>query len=60
MKKTYINPTMDIIEIEMQTIIAASVGFGSDSQPGGAATGREFDDDELFDLISDDPMKILF
>jgi len=36
MKKTYINPEMEIVKIETQQVIAASVGY--DETPVGAGS----------------------
>ena len=48
MKKTYINPAMEIVKIETQQIIAASLGMGDgDKAPGGA-------DSRFFDLNEED------
>ena len=47
MKKTYINPVMNVVKIETQMMLAASkttLGFGSGTQDGGAACSREFED----------------
>lgn len=50
MKKQYINPTMEIIEVVMeQAILTASVGFG-DPLSGDYAAAPEFDSE----LFSDD------
>lgn len=50
MKKTYINPVMNIVKIESQQQIMAgstqSMGIGSGTKDGGAACGREYDWDE--------------
>ena len=46
MKKTYINPEMEIIEIKMQQMLAAStLGINEEEVGGGSALGHEFDDD---------------
>ena len=53
MKKTYINPVMNIVKIESQQQIMAgstlSIGFGSENKDGGAACGREDDWDDWED-----------
>ncbi|MBQ7420218.1 MAG: hypothetical protein IJV17_05715 [Prevotella sp.] len=49
MKKTYINPEMDVVEIKMNNLIAASAGFGEGGVPCGGATSRE--DEELDDFL---------
>ena len=45
MKKTYINPTLEVIKIQTQQMLASSL-------PGGGSTdqnlSREFDDDDSF------------
>ena len=41
MKKTYINPEMNIVKIETQQMIAMSGGFGSGTKDGGDAASRE-------------------
>lgn len=49
MKKTYINPEMDIIKIQTQQIIAVSgvgIGKGSKDPTGADARGFDFDDEE--------------
>jgi hypothetical protein len=46
MKKTYINPEMEIIEIKMQQMLAAStLGINEEEVGGGSALGREFGDE---------------
>ena len=47
MKKIYMSPKMDVVEIKMhQSILTASGGFG-DPLPGGNAVAPEFDDELL-------------
>jgi hypothetical protein len=47
MKKIYMSPKMDVVEIKMhQSILTASGGFG-DPLPGGSAVAPEFDDELL-------------
>ena len=46
MKKQYINPEMEIVKIETQQIIAASLEMGAGTQPPSSADSRGFD---LFD-----------
>jgi hypothetical protein len=41
MKKTYINPEMEIIKVQTQQMIATSAGFGSGQKDGGVAAGRD-------------------
>ena len=49
MKKTYINPTLEVVEINTSAQLLA----GSTQIPGGGSTdqnlSREFDDDSFFD-----------
>jgi hypothetical protein len=49
MKKTYKNPTMYVVKVELQQMVAASGGFGSGTKPGGNAVAPEmlFEDDIL-------------
>ena len=46
MKKKYINPAMEIVKIETQQIIAASLGMGAGDKTPGSADSRFFDFDE--------------
>jgi len=46
MKKQYINPSMEVIKIETQQLIAASLGISSTGVDPISADGREFDFDE--------------
>lgn len=47
MKKTYINPVMDVVELKMSNALLAgsttSVGFSDTPAPVGEAVGREDD-----------------
>ena len=53
MKKTYINPEMEIVKIETQQIIAASVGFGSGNEDPINAESNILDlDDDPNNLIN--------
>ncbi|MBQ9186644.1 MAG: hypothetical protein IJ144_02320 [Prevotella sp.] len=47
MKKTYSNPTLEVVKIETQQMIAVSGGFGEGTQDGSKAVARQgwFDDD---------------
>jgi hypothetical protein len=45
MKKRYINPEMEVVKLETQQIIAASVGFGSGNEDPINAEGRLLDMD---------------
>ncbi len=50
MKKTYINPEMEIVNVEVQQMLAASLGISSTEVDGSQALGRDadfsFDDSE--------------
>ena len=50
MKKKYITPAMEIVKIETQQIIAASLGMGVGNKGVDVADGREFDFDDLSDF----------
>ena len=41
MKKTYINPAMEIVKVQTQQMLAASGGFGVGQKDGGVAAGRD-------------------
>ena len=47
MKKTYINPEMEIVKIQTMQMLAASeqVGFGSSVDSAAGAESHELDDD---------------
>lgn len=47
MKKTYINPTMEIVKVATQQMLAASeqVGFGSSVSSAAGAEGHDDDFD---------------
>ncbi|MBQ9676860.1 MAG: hypothetical protein IJV44_01835 [Prevotella sp.] len=47
MKKTYINPEMEVIKINAPQIMAGSPGFGGEFG-GGTPESREFEDLEDF------------
>lgn len=51
MKKTYINPTLEVVKIQTQQMLASSpLGIGSGyKNPATEADARWFDDDDLFD-----------
>lgn len=54
MKKTYINPEMEIVKIETQQIIAtSSLGMGGGTIPPGSADSRFFDDIEEINSLDD-------
>lgn len=40
MKKTYINPTMNIVNVQTQQMIAESAGFGEGQKAGSVAVSR--------------------
>ena len=46
MKKTYINPVMDIVKVQTQQMLAASLEFGEGQKDGSAAAGRSYDFDD--------------
>lgn len=45
MKKTYINPEMEVIKLETQQIIAASIGLNNEQVNGGLSRDLDFDFD---------------
>lgn len=48
MKKTYYIPTLEVVRVQTQQMLAASAGFGSGTKDGGVAASPEFfDDDDL-------------
>jgi len=56
MKKTYINPTINVVKIQLQQMIAESAttaGFGDGTQDGGNAASRRgsnfWDDEDDYD-----------
>ena len=55
MKKTYIRPSMDIVKIETQQVIAASAGFGSGTKDGSGAAAPEFNDFDFNPELPDIP-----
>ena len=49
MKKSYINPSMEIVKIQTQQMLAVStqnVEFGEGTMSGGNACSRDFDFDD--------------
>ena len=44
MKKTYTNPTIQVVEIEVRQMLAASPNGAHDEIGGGTQLGREYDD----------------
>ena len=52
MKKTYINPTLEVVKINtgVQLLAGSTLSIGSgDKDPASAADSRFFDDDSFFD-----------
>ncbi|MBP3287463.1 MAG: hypothetical protein J6M15_11095 [Prevotella sp.] len=45
MKKRYINPEMEVVKLETQQIIAASVGLSTDEVNGGLSRELDLDVD---------------
>ncbi len=60
MKKIYIKPAIEVVELNNQTALLAGSGPGVSTDPitGGWADGRELDDFDFL-LNGDDPMKML-
>ena len=52
MKKTYISPEMDVMELEQQALLAGSVIFTVDESPIDASTvdAPTFADDDFIDF----------
>lgn len=49
MKKTYINPQIQVVKIQIQQMLAASPNGAYDEQGSGTQLSREFDfDDEEY------------
>ncbi len=46
MKKTYINPEMEIVNVEVQPMLAASLGISNTEVDGSNALSRDFGWDE--------------
>ena len=46
MKKTYINPQIEVIKIVTQQMLALSIETNSTRKDPGSAAGREFDFDD--------------
>ncbi len=42
MKKTYINPEIEIVKIQTQQMLAVSGQFGEGTKPGSDAASRDF------------------
>ena len=51
MKKTYINPKMEVIKMEIQQVIAASIGIGAGDKAPSEADTRELE--ELLNLYGE-------
>jgi len=61
MKKTYIIPTIEVIRVHTQQMLAASAGFGLGTKDGGAAASHEFfSDDELEGFFHDEDLSGFF
>jgi len=45
MKKTYINPSIEVVKMETRTIVATSVGIGSTPVDANNAEGRDTEDE---------------
>ena len=54
MKKTYICPEMDVIELKNQQALLTGSSFGEGLKPGSDAAAPEFD--EELDLFGLDPL----
>ena len=52
MKKEYMTPEMEVVKIETQQIIAASIDINTTPIDPSIAAGREFDFDDLDDIDS--------
>ena len=51
MKKEYVNPAMEIVEIGLNTLICtSSLGMSSDSVDNGQALSPDFDEEDLEDF----------
>ena len=50
MKKKYVNPAMEIVEIGLNTLICTSVGMSPDSVNNGQALSPDFDEEDLEDF----------
>jgi len=46
MKKTYINPTMEIVKIQTQQMLASSLDILEKEVDGSKALGRDYDFDD--------------
>lgn len=49
MKKTYINPTINIVNVQTQQMIAESVGFGKGQKAGSDAASRRGRNNNVWD-----------
>ena len=47
MKKIYLAPEMDVIELKNQQQLLAGSDFGSGTKPGGSAAAPEYDEIEF-------------
>ena len=48
MKKTYINPSMEVVEIKAQQLLAGSINTLGGNYGGGGIQSREIDEEYLF------------
>ncbi len=49
MKKTYINPAMNIVNVQTQQMIAESAGFGEGKKSGSVAVSRRGRNNNVWD-----------
>lgn len=49
MKKTYINPAINIVNVQTQQMIAESGGFGSGTKSGSQAASRRGRNNNVWD-----------
>ena len=49
MKKLYKQPLVEVVEVEMEQMIAESIGFGEGSKDPNDADSRIFVDEDFFD-----------
>ena len=50
MKKEYVNPAMEIVEIGLNTLICTSIGLTSGSVDNGQALSPDFDEGDMEDF----------
>ena len=51
MKKTYINPSMEVVEIKAQQLLAGSINTLGGNYGGGGIQSREIDEEYLFQCV---------